>query len=246
VNFTREPIIETIISAKDGYKLAIRSSKQGSLEEFLVDAIEVVSYGGTFFYRSQERPKSFFVPATDYLITEVREAKMVLKQPSVEKAIKIGGGKEASQKPPKEDSSEEKVQSAEKQTQEGEPAKGEQKRERRRHKKSKRDKLPAQQAALPSGEKAPSDGEAPRVIPPMALSHLLQPPETLISETLHRYKRELAPVPEIAPELVSDLEAPLLAAEADAQLEPSYPNEHIDEEPLFFAIEPGERPHHEE
>ena len=58
MNFTREPIIETIISPKDGCKLLVRSSRGGeTAEEYYVDAIEVVSFGRAFFFRSMERPK---------------------------------------------------------------------------------------------------------------------------------------------------------------------------------------------
>lgn len=49
MNFTREPIIETIITPKDGYKLVVRNSKGDSQEEYHVDAVEVVSFGHSFF-----------------------------------------------------------------------------------------------------------------------------------------------------------------------------------------------------
>ena len=52
MNFTREPIIETIISPKEGYKLSIRSSKGENPEEVLVEAVEIVSFGSALFYRS--------------------------------------------------------------------------------------------------------------------------------------------------------------------------------------------------
>ena len=71
MNFTREPIIETIISPKDGYKLCVRNSKVAGAEEFFVDAIEVVSFGNSFFFRGIERPKPFLVPVSDYEIFEV-------------------------------------------------------------------------------------------------------------------------------------------------------------------------------
>jgi hypothetical protein len=96
VNFTREPIIETIISPKEGYKLLVRSSKGGGSEEYFVDAVEVVSFGRGFFFRSQERPKAFLVPVSDYEILEVKETRVALKNVSHERNIKIGGGREAS------------------------------------------------------------------------------------------------------------------------------------------------------
>jgi hypothetical protein len=96
VNFTREPIIETIISPKEGCKLLVRSSKAGSeTEEYYVDAVEVVSFGSAFFFRSMERPKAFLVPASDYEVLEVKEARVALKNVSHERSIKIGGGREA-------------------------------------------------------------------------------------------------------------------------------------------------------
>ena len=100
MNFTREPIIETVITPKDGYKLTIRNSKGGSQEEYSVDAIEVVSFGQSMFFRSQERPKPFLLPVSDYEVMETKETRVVLKNPPVEGSIKIGGGKLV--KPPKE------------------------------------------------------------------------------------------------------------------------------------------------
>ena len=47
MNFTREPLVETVITAKDGYKLALRNSKGGTQEDFFVDAIEVISFGNS-------------------------------------------------------------------------------------------------------------------------------------------------------------------------------------------------------
>lgn len=93
MNFTREPIIETVITPKDGFKLTIRNSKGGSQEEYSVDAIEVVSFGQSMFFRSQERPKSFLLPVTDYEVIEVKETRVVLKNAPLEGSIKIGGGK---------------------------------------------------------------------------------------------------------------------------------------------------------
>lgn len=98
MDFTREPIIETVITPKEGHKLVIRSSKAVGQEEFFVDALEVVSFGQNLFFRSLEKPKAFLVPTNDYEVLEVREARMVLKHVGLERAIKIGGGKEAGHK----------------------------------------------------------------------------------------------------------------------------------------------------
>ena len=77
MNFTREPIIETVITPKEGYKLLIRNSKGERQEDYLVDAIEVVSFGRSFFFRSQERAKAFLLPTTDYEVIEFKETKML-------------------------------------------------------------------------------------------------------------------------------------------------------------------------
>ncbi|MEI8300594.1 MAG: hypothetical protein WCG10_03160 [Chlamydiota bacterium] len=100
MNFTREPVIETIITPKDGYKLTIRNSKGGSQEEYSVDALEVVSFGHSMFFRSEERPRAFLLPVAEYEVVETKETRVVLKNAPLEGAIKIGGGKVI--KPPKE------------------------------------------------------------------------------------------------------------------------------------------------
>lgn len=94
MDFTREPIIETVITPKEGCKLVVRSSKSTGQEEYFVDAVEVVSFGYSFFFRSLERPKAFLVPSSDYEILEVRETRMVLKNVGLDRAIKIAGGRE--------------------------------------------------------------------------------------------------------------------------------------------------------
>jgi hypothetical protein len=89
VDFTREPIIETIITPREGHRLVIRSSKSMGQEEHFVEAVEVVSFGNAFFFRSTERPKPFLVPVADYEILEVREQRLVLKAQSPESSVKI-------------------------------------------------------------------------------------------------------------------------------------------------------------
>lgn len=95
MDFTREPIIETVITPKEGYKLVIRNSKGVGQEEHFVDAVEVVSFGAALFFRSTEKPKPFLVPVSDYEVLEVREARMVLKYATLDRSIRIGGGKDA-------------------------------------------------------------------------------------------------------------------------------------------------------
>ena len=103
MNFTREPIIETVITPREGCKLVIRNSKGNGQEDYYVDAIEVVSFGHSFFFRSQERPKSFLVPVSDYEVLELKETRMVLKNVSSDRSIKIGGGRETPPRAPREE-----------------------------------------------------------------------------------------------------------------------------------------------
>lgn len=190
MNFTREPIIETVITPKEGFKLVIRNSKGSGQEEFFVDAVEVISFGNTSFFRSLEKPKSFLVPVNDYEVLEVREARMVLKTATVsDKGIKIGRGREPSLKLPKEQvASSEASESTSLADQ-----KADKRRERRRGRKKKasdsaqppinseEDGEGGEPAAEVKAEKVPSTHEE-------RPKSLIPPPPTLISETLFRYK----------------------------------------------------------
>ena len=96
MNFTREPLIETVIVPREGCRLILRSSRNESQEEFTVDAVEIVSFGPALFYRSLEKPRPFLVPIGDYEVVEVKESRVVLKNAPFERTIKIGGGREGS------------------------------------------------------------------------------------------------------------------------------------------------------
>ena len=199
MDFTREPIIETVITPKEGCKLVIRSSRGAGQEEFFVDAVEVVSFGQSFFFRSMERPKSFIVPVTDYEVLEVRETRMVLKSVHVEKSVKpashVRSAKEITEK--------KGVKKAPEPTNDSpvvEP-KPEKKREKRRS--SRRRRLREEKAT--TGEEKASlvdteDSEpissqqeiqleevAMKEVPP-PFSAILPPPDTLIAETISRYR----------------------------------------------------------
>jgi hypothetical protein len=180
VDFTREPIIESIITPKEGYKLVIRSSKGAGHEEFFVDAVEVVSFGHTFFLRSLERPKSFLVPASDYEILEVRETRMVLKNVGLDSSIKIGGGKEQSPK---------KEAQPSKETAETDD-KGDKKRDRRRQSRRRRgrDEVDSKETSPEEAVQPTTEPKAKTEQAPRAPAALLPPPSTLISETIARYK----------------------------------------------------------
>lgn len=214
MDFTREPIVETVITPKEGYKLVVRSSKSSGQEEYFVDAVEVVCFGSAFFFRSTERPKCFLVPVADYEILEVRETRMVLKNVGVDRSIKIAGGRET---PIKARPEVEKIEVAAEEEEVGVQAEGQaeapaeraeprldKKRDRRRHSRRRRGKeeresepsteqetlAPASEEALSSDEKIlippPEAGKADGA--PVNLSPLLQPPPTLISETIARYR----------------------------------------------------------
>lgn len=94
MNYTREPIIETVITPREGCKLILRNSKGLQQEDYYVDAVEVISFGNSIFFRSIERPKSFLLPANDYEVIEVKETRMILKSISSDKSIKIKSTKE--------------------------------------------------------------------------------------------------------------------------------------------------------
>lgn len=215
MDFTREPIIQTIITPKEGCKLVVRSSKNAGQEEYFVDAVEVVSFDQASFFRSLERPKPFLVPISDYEILEVREARMVLKNVGIDRSIKIGGGRESVSRSAK---------GAEKETVvEMEPAKVEsqapaapdgavevkqesrpgleKKRDRRRQYRKRRGGQVLEKEDSAAVAEAPEQSEEEKVVSQTPeeeaetgqssgnmLSSLLQPPPTLISETINRYR----------------------------------------------------------
>lgn len=207
MEFTRQPIIETVISAKEGFKLVVRSSKAASQEEYFVDAVEVVSFGNALFFRSTEKPKAFLAPVTDYEVLEVREARMVLKNVGLEKAIKIGGGKETMMKAVREPSSEEPSSPQQERT-------VDRKRDRRRGlrrrrgereevKESQDEEIPqeglkeetalpteeTQKIELPEPKKMGRKGrQAAMELSSNVLKSLLTPPPNLISDTIEKYR----------------------------------------------------------
>lgn len=214
MDFTREPIIETIITPKEGHKLVIRSSKSAGQEEYFVDAVEIIAFGHALFFRSLERPKAFLVPVSDYEVLEVREARMVLKNVGLDRSIKIGGGKEGTVKAPREEEKVEMVSAEEVEQEEVQPVaevsaevrpevRVDKKRDRRRHYRKRRGRdegikeavEPIEPPLEGGGVNIPPSEEGAEIVPegaPMAptlFSSLLQPPPTLISETISRYRQ---------------------------------------------------------
>lgn len=182
MNFTRDPIIETIITPRDGCRLLVRSSKPGTGEEFTVDAVEVVSFGQALFFRSLERPRPFLVPVGDYEVLEAKESRVVLKNAQFERTIKIGGGREGSLRKEEEETETLPAILEEELSPDTVPL-VENKRDRhRRHKKRRetheRQSAP-QEAAKPETPKEPLS----------SFPHLIPPPSTLISQNIHLYKQ---------------------------------------------------------
>jgi hypothetical protein len=212
VDFTREPIIQTVITPKEGCKLVVRSSKSSGQEEYFVDAVEVVSFGSAIFFRSQERPKSFIVPVNDYEVLEVREARMVLKNVGLDRSIKIGGGREGAMKGGRDSAvekvdvapsvAEEQVQEAEEQTPtDANALRIDKKRDRRRQSRRRRGRDEGvkegdeTEATAKNGDADGTSGmqdeegsSTDLVSASSILTSLLPPPPTLISETIARYR----------------------------------------------------------
>jgi len=202
VNFTREPIIETVITPREGCKLVVRSSKGANQEDYFVDAVEVVSFGHSFFFRSLERPKSFLVPVSDYEILELKETRMVLKNVSGERSIKIGGGRDTPPRPQaREQAPAEEVPRSEiaAEAPSNAPMQDRKGRDRRRSRRRRgggsmdmrhegpvSEERPESQPNQPPTEGVERSGE--ELPPPSFISKLFPPPSTLIKDNLSRYK----------------------------------------------------------
>jgi hypothetical protein len=206
VDFTREPVIQSVITPRQGYRLVVRSSKSAGLEEHFVDAVEIVSFGSFSFFRSTERPKPFIVPVSDYEVLEVREPRIVLKTPA-QGSIKVS----AAEKP----RAKQEVEKAETQDEtkgrgrEKQEARTEKRRDRRRGTRRRRgqarddniQQVQDDEKALHEHEHEPfteftdSELQAQREellsTTPM-LSSILPPPATLIRDNLERLRQHEA------------------------------------------------------
>ncbi len=168
MDFTREPVVETVITPKEGYKLVIRSSHGGKGDEYAVDAVEVIAFGHSYFFRSLEKPKAFLLPLAEYEVLEIKEARPVLKKPVVDKPIKIG----AKSKIAKAADSFEEEES------------GKKKRSRKRRESKVTEKIKDKPIEKEGGE------EEPPASAPVKRT-LLPPPTNLISDQISRYKNYL-------------------------------------------------------
>jgi len=252
VNFTREPIIETIITPRDGYKLLVRNSKGGGQEDYFVDALEVVSFGSSFFFRSLERPKSFIVPVSDYEVLEVKEARVALKNAPHERSIKIGGGRDSSPRPAREPAfqkeeaapSQEEVSEGEEDEsgQSQEPRADNKKRDRRRNRRRRgpddqraprdwEDKPQTQEGAkeepeINAAEPATGGGGAhsdETQVSSSTFTRLIPPPPTLISETISRYKDLAISSRPVLPKHVEETASEEKTEESSAEDSPKEP-----------------------
>ena len=209
MHFTREPIIESIITARDGYKLTVRNSKGNETEEYIVEAVEIISFGNALFFRSLEKPKAFLLPVTDYEVLETKETRVLLKSVSLEKSIKIGGGREGSMRIAKEIPAEKEMSEGASSSEEEETRnvpqeqRMDKRRDRRRHRRRRSneersemkdwsEKKPAEETASLAalGGDVVVDETISAVSSPL-FGTLIPPPTTLISETLARYKDTL-------------------------------------------------------
>ena len=195
MNFTRDPVVETVITPKEGCKLVVRSSKGNDGEDYYVDAVEVVSFGNFLFFRSLERPKSFLLPVSDYEILELKETRMVLKTASSEKSIKIGTSK-------KDENHEESEKPADK-------------RKRRSRKRKMDHKRKIEKEAIPTevieGEQPVSEAkEVSEEVKPSSFTRIFPPPSTLIKEKLSKAKEAEVPSEDI---FAKDVEEPKLEKE---------------------------------
>lgn len=205
MNFTREPIIETVITPREGCKLVVRSSKGATQEDYFVDAVEVVSFGHSLFFRSQERPKSFLVPVSDYEILELKETRMVLKNVAMDRSIKIGGGRQEAQPRSREEEANAETRNQPQQQEQGQGRKRDKRRRGRRGRDRDRQEMreSSQDLAGAGNEmgQSPEDFQgsegdfAKEAGQPQAderapsfISKLFPPPPTLIKESLTRYK----------------------------------------------------------
>ncbi|MCH9621272.1 MAG: hypothetical protein S4CHLAM20_06900 [Chlamydiia bacterium] len=279
MNFTREPILETIISAKEGYKLSIKSTKSEGSAEYLVEAVEVVCFGTTYFYRSAEPAHTFFVPAQDFEIVQVRQTRLVLKTPT-EKNIKIAGGdnlksqndkkksksktkssekKSDSKKEDKKtndvktEASEEKTSKTKDDSKKDDSKKDDSKKEEVKGKKDLKSKASKKTNDKKKAASAKKTKEEIPSVPTSMFSHLLRPPESLISDNIEKYhtmqgtdlpaeKKEvkLTKEVEITEEIVTSTDNPI--DDPNLTSEPPQPfeklteedevNEVIDEKPL--------------
>lgn len=200
MDFTREPVIETVITPKEGYKLLIRSSHGENREEYAVDALEVIAFGNSYFFRCLEQPKIFLLPLAEYEVVEIKEARPILKRAQLDKPIRIGVKSKMAARGGES-------------LEEDEATKRKRVRKRRDKKVSDRVKEPPLERI--EGSSVPKEERAAPVKPT-----LLPPPTSLISEQISRYKDYLKDQGVVAPDEAESSMQPPLEQSGEEKVEP--------------------------
>lgn len=195
MQFTRHPIVETIITPKEGFRLQVKSPTR----EFSVDALELVLYGTTPFYRSCEVSQPFLIPAADFEITQVREARAPLKHATYERAKT---GREApsreSKRPAPSPQSAPKEREEIKSPGEGEGNWERRRRPRRRHiseESARSTQISPQKEAVEERQQPPKSPEPESTARQMSTAYdMVPPPTTLVADAIEqRARRPQAP-----------------------------------------------------
>lgn len=76
--YTREPIILSVLSAKEGYNLVLKSTKISNEEPYAVASVSIVNFSGAIFYRSLF-DRDFLLPVSDYIVVEEKQVKLNVK-----------------------------------------------------------------------------------------------------------------------------------------------------------------------
>jgi hypothetical protein len=226
VNFTREPIILSVITPKEGSKIVLKNSKGKGQEDFFVDAVEIISFGDAVFFRSTEKPKSFLLPVNDYEVLEVKETKMVLKNVSIDRTIKIGGGKEPQKTKQKDQGRDNKLSTKNK--------KLKQRRKQLDNKPLDRKPLDRQESKIePKGGDTNDETEVSSSI----LRKLFPPPNTLIKERLNSYKSKEDGQGDILSEEIIEEKEVVVAEKVQEEIAEPIKEEAVSEEKIEEKLE---------
>lgn len=77
MDFTRIPLLETILTAREGYVLHLHNCWREE-EHYTAAALQLVTIGGVLFYRAAEDPCLFLLPANAYRVTESKQPSLGL------------------------------------------------------------------------------------------------------------------------------------------------------------------------
>lgn len=181
--FTREPIIQTIISAREGYTICIRSLS--TEEEVQVEVVELVTFDTMSFYRCTEKGTMYLLPANNYQILEERVQSMVLKTTGrKDKEIRIGKGKEEGEVLQKEDKKKSRkknkaIRAKESENRESEKIRDSEK-SREAEKPREMERMSEESTSIEGNKKISEKKDK------VSSRFLIPPPEGLISESLHK------------------------------------------------------------